>query len=394
MSGSCAILGARPLDLGRSLAGARAGRHPRARRAASRRSAPPAKWLPWPSSGPGSRSSRRAAGWRCPGSSTHTCTPRVPSIAASSTTCPSSCSCSTSCHRSTSVRSRLSSTARVFCSERSRCFVVGVTSILDDPIYAPEPTPETIDAVMGAYEELGVRATVTIYQPDKVEYEWFPGLRRPARARPPALRFRRERPPTAADDHRDLPRLHRALARTAPGDVCAAAFRRPRRSARARPTCLGLHALAVEHDLPFVLHVYESKVQRVAASSSTAELARSPSFATSACSTSHSCIVHAVWVDEADIADLAVVRCHGRPLAVGQPPLRQRTDALPPAARRRRADRAVHRRSDRRRHRQPLERRAPRCAVAQERGARLPRLAHSARDPGGADRPEVPARWD
>ena len=38
----------------------------------------------------------------------------------------------------------------------------------------PSPTPETVAAVMGAYDELGMRATVTIYQPEKVEHEWFP----------------------------------------------------------------------------------------------------------------------------------------------------------------------------------------------------------------------------
>jgi 5-methylthioadenosine/S-adenosylhomocysteine deaminase len=74
----------------------------------------------------------------------------------------------------------------------------GVTSVLDDPIYAPAPTPETIDAVMRAYEELGVRATVTIYQPDKAEHEWFPFLSDLLESDILA-RFESERPPPAAE---------------------------------------------------------------------------------------------------------------------------------------------------------------------------------------------------
>jgi 5-methylthioadenosine/S-adenosylhomocysteine deaminase len=178
----------------------------------------------------------------------------------------------------------------------------GVTSVLDDPIYAPGPTPETIDAVMGAYEELGVRATVTIYQPDKPEHEWFPFL--PDLLEPDILaRFERAGPPPAAESmstYRDfIGRWHGA----ADGRLrCGVSPSAPQRATEGY--LLGLHELAVQHDLPFVLHLYESKVQRVSeqvvSGRSLMRFVRDLGVLDR-----RACIVHAVWIDEADIADLA-----------------------------------------------------------------------------------------
>jgi 5-methylthioadenosine/S-adenosylhomocysteine deaminase len=178
----------------------------------------------------------------------------------------------------------------------------GVTSILDDPIYAPGPTPATVDAVMGAYEELGVRATVTIYQPDKVEYEWFPYV---ADLLDPELLslLEAQRPPPAAETlavYRDfVDRWHGA----AGGRLrCGVSPSAPQRASE--EYLFGMHALATEHDLPYVLHVYESKVQRVAG-----ELLYGGSLVRHirdlGVLDELSCIVHAIWVDEADIRDLA-----------------------------------------------------------------------------------------
>ena len=216
----------------------------------------------------------------------------------------------------------------------------GVTAVLDDPIYAPGPTPETVDAVMGAYQELGVRATVTIYQPDKPEHEWFPYLS--DLLEPEVLaRFETDRPPSADDiisTYRDfIERWHGA----ANGRLrCAVSPSAPQRATERY--LLDLHALAAEHDLPFVVHVYESKVQRVAEQ------------------LLHRTVTRAI-PPRARRARLAHVRRtrgvdrrrgHRRPgrdwrdrraLALGQSPLRQRSAAVPPPARCGRADRAVHR---------------------------------------------------
>jgi 5-methylthioadenosine/S-adenosylhomocysteine deaminase len=178
----------------------------------------------------------------------------------------------------------------------------GVTAVLDDPIYAPGPTPATIDAVMGAYRELGIRASVTIYQPDKPEHEWFPFL---SELLEPSLlaRLQDERPPPAAEilaTYRDfVARWHG----TADGRLrCAVSPSAPQRASE--EYLQGLHALASDHDLPYVLHVYESKVQRVAG-----ELLYGGSLVRHmrqlGVLDERSCIVHAVWIDEQDIADLA-----------------------------------------------------------------------------------------
>ena len=155
---------------------------------------------------------------------------------------------------------------------------------------------------MGAYGELGVRATVTIYQPDKGEDEWFPFL--PELLEPDLLaRFRAERPPPAAEiiaTYREfIARWHGA----AGGRLrCGVSPSAPQRATEAY--LLGLHELAAEHDLPFVLHVYESKVQRVSE-----QLVSGRSLVRSMRDLGvldrRSCVVHAVWIDEADIADLA-----------------------------------------------------------------------------------------
>jgi 5-methylthioadenosine/S-adenosylhomocysteine deaminase len=178
----------------------------------------------------------------------------------------------------------------------------GVTSVLDDPIYAPLPTPETVAAVMGAYDELGIRATVTIYQPNTVEHAWFPYLADllPLETR---IRLDAEAPPPVEEIlafYGDfVERWHGA----AGGRLrCGVSPSAPQRATE--EYLLALHAMATEHDLPYVLHVYESKVQRVAG-----ELLFGGSLIRHVRDLGvldeRSCIVHAVWADDADIADLA-----------------------------------------------------------------------------------------
>jgi 5-methylthioadenosine/S-adenosylhomocysteine deaminase len=178
----------------------------------------------------------------------------------------------------------------------------GVTSVLDDPIYAPGPDADTIDAVLGAYEELGIRATVTIYQPNKPEREWYPYL---AELLAPDVlaRLDAERPPPMEElleTYRGfIGRWHGA----AGGRLrCGVSPSAPQRATD--EYLLALHALAVEHDLPHVLHVYESKLQRV-----TGDLLYGGSLIRYlrelGVLDGRSCIVHAIWIDEADIEDLS-----------------------------------------------------------------------------------------
>ena len=53
---------------------------------------------------------------------------------------------------------------------------LGITSVHDDAFHVPVPTPESIDGLMQAYVDSGMRAVVTIDQPNVVEYDKYPFL--------------------------------------------------------------------------------------------------------------------------------------------------------------------------------------------------------------------------
>ncbi len=53
---------------------------------------------------------------------------------------------------------------------------LGITSVHDDAFHVPVPTPESIDGLMQAYVDSGLRAVVTIDQPNVVEYDKYPFL--------------------------------------------------------------------------------------------------------------------------------------------------------------------------------------------------------------------------
>jgi 5-methylthioadenosine/S-adenosylhomocysteine deaminase len=182
----------------------------------------------------------------------------------------------------------------------------GITSVMDDPIYTPDATDEAIDAVMGAYRDVGLRATVSIYQPNKTEYDWFPYL---PQLLPPDLRRRmgeQSRPSTAQimETYRAFfGRWHGA----ADGRLrCAASCSAPQRATD--DYLIGLHKLAADWGLPLVMHVYESKVQRVAG-----ELLYGRSLVRHVrdlgALDERTVVVHAVWVDDQDISDLAEASC-------------------------------------------------------------------------------------
>ena len=83
----------------------------------------------------------------------------------------------------------------------------GITAVHDDAYHVPIATRESIDAIMRAYEDAGIRATVAIDQPNVVEYEKYPFLaellpdaeRRAMDARAAAIRRRAARPLRPSD---------------------------------------------------------------------------------------------------------------------------------------------------------------------------------------------------
>ena len=176
----------------------------------------------------------------------------------------------------------------------------GVTTVFDDPIYAPVATPVLIDAVMGAYAESGMRATVSIYQPEKPMLDWYPFLRSllpdeleralDATAPPPVDQILRDYEAFVARWHgAEDGRLR-----------CASSPSAPHRAGD--DYLIAMHALAERADLPFVLHLYESKLQRVCAELEGRSFVRRLNDL--GVLDSRLAAVHAVWVDAADAREL------------------------------------------------------------------------------------------
>jgi len=183
---------------------------------------------------------------------------------------------------------------------------LGITSVLDDAFYVPYPTGEAIDAVMQAYLDSGMRATATLDQPNVVEYSKYPFLEH---LLPPHLKQRMERAPIMPTS--ELVGLYQHLierwhgagdGRIGAGVSCSA----PQRVTL--DYFAELNRMSAEYDLPFVVHVLETKLQRVLGQER---------FGKSLVRYIHDLgfldermqIVHAIWVDDEDIALLARAGC-------------------------------------------------------------------------------------
>jgi 5-methylthioadenosine/S-adenosylhomocysteine deaminase len=182
----------------------------------------------------------------------------------------------------------------------------GVTAVHDDAYHVPVASVESIDAIMHAYADAGIRATVAIDQPNVVEYEKYPYL---ADLLPLAERRAMDEAPRQSSaellalyDHL-ISRWHGAEGgRLAAAVSCSA----PQRVTN--DYFAGLSALSKRHDLPFNIHILETKLQRV--------LGREK-FGKSLVQHVHELgflderlmVIHAIWIDEHDIRLLADSRC-------------------------------------------------------------------------------------
>lgn len=182
----------------------------------------------------------------------------------------------------------------------------GVTAVHDDAYHVPVATPEGIDAIMAAYRDAGLRASVAIDQPNVVEYDKYPYL---ADLLPPEARAAMDAAPRqsgpellALYDHL-LSRWHRsedgrlraAVSCSAPQRVTPEYF-------------AGLSALSRAHDLPFNVHILETRLQRVLGEQK---------YGRSLVRQVHRLgglderlmVIHAIWVDEHDIGLMADAGC-------------------------------------------------------------------------------------
>jgi 5-methylthioadenosine/S-adenosylhomocysteine deaminase len=182
----------------------------------------------------------------------------------------------------------------------------GVTAVHDDAYHVPVASTESIDAIMQAYADAGIRATVAIDQPNIVEYEKYPYL---AGLLPEAERRAMDEAPRQSGEEllalyqHLIERWHGACGgRLAAAVSCSA-------PQRVTPDYFaGLSALSSRHDLPFNIHILETKLQRV--------LGREK-FGKSLVRYVHDLghlnermmVIHAIWIDDGDIRLLADSGC-------------------------------------------------------------------------------------
>lgn len=178
----------------------------------------------------------------------------------------------------------------------------GVTSVMDDAYHVPCVTRENIDAMGQAYADIGIRATLAIDQPNKIEYEKYPYLKD---LLPDELRKKMEAlPRQSTKELLDLydhlfskwheshnGRLRAAVSCSAPQRVTDDYMQ-------------GLNALSLARKVPFNMHILETKLQRVLGDEvlgmSLVKFAHQRGILHE-----HSVVIHAIWVDDIDINLLA-----------------------------------------------------------------------------------------
>ena len=182
----------------------------------------------------------------------------------------------------------------------------GITTVHDDAYHVPLVTHGGLDAMLQAYADAGIRATVAIDQPNIVEYAKYPFLREllPAEdiARMDAAPLQSEAELLAAYAHlidrwhgAENGRLRAAVSCSAPQRVTESYFR-------------ALSALSKTNELPFNIHILETRLQRVLGQEV---------FGESLVKHVHRLglldermmVIHAIWVDDEDIALLAASGC-------------------------------------------------------------------------------------
>lgn len=189
----------------------------------------------------------------------------------------------------------------------------GTTAVQDDAFLMPCPEPEIIDAVMQAYSDCGIRATVALDQPEIPEGDKLPFL---ADLAPAPLRDELARPPAmpAAEllemyDHlisrwhrAEGGRLRAAVSISAPQRVSVEYFG-------------AIDELSRRHGIPLFAHMLETRAQRVLAEAQPRFTGRSLVRYTADLGllSDRMNVIHAVWVDDPDldlIAEAGAVVAH------------------------------------------------------------------------------------
>ena len=176
---------------------------------------------------------------------------------------------------------------------------LGITSVHDDAFHIPVPTPESIDGLMQAYVDCGLRAVVTIDQPNVVEFDKYPFLfdLLPEEIR----RSMAEAPRMSTRELLDcyqyqIKRWHNADGGRVRSGVSISAPQ------RVTVDYFGaLSDLSKELDVPFDIHILETKLQRVLGQEkygkSLVKYVHDLGFLEE-----HVMVIHSIWVDDEDVA--------------------------------------------------------------------------------------------
>lgn len=183
----------------------------------------------------------------------------------------------------------------------------GVTAVLDDAFFVPAPSAALIDAVMQAYADSGMRAVVALDQADVPEIDKLPYL---GELLPAELRARAAAPaPMDAGGLLEcyqhlLHRWHdKAGGRLRAAVSCSAPQRVTRRYFAA------LDELSAQLNLPFYIHILETKLQRVLGEERYGGRSLIRYVHEAGHLSDRLNIIHAIWIDEADMDLIAAAGC-------------------------------------------------------------------------------------
>jgi 5-methylthioadenosine/S-adenosylhomocysteine deaminase len=183
---------------------------------------------------------------------------------------------------------------------------LGITSVHDDAFYVPVPTTESIDGLMQSYADSGMRCVATLDQPNVPEYEKYPFL---FDLLPESIRDGMKNAPLMSTG--ELLDLYRYFIQkwnnSYDGRVkTGVSISCPQ---RVKGDYFGaLSDLSKQYDLPFDIHMLETKLQRVLG-----EVKYGKSLVRYANDLGYLdervMMIHAIWVDDFDVDLMASAGC-------------------------------------------------------------------------------------
>ena len=179
----------------------------------------------------------------------------------------------------------------------------GVTCVLDDAFFVPSPAPAVIDAVMQAYADCGIRATLALDQPNVPEISKLPFLRD---LLPPHLLARASEP--APMDTAGLLACYRHLIDRWHGQAggrlrAAVSCSAPQRVTR--DYFAALDDLSRRDNLPFYIHILETRLQRVLGHENYGGRSLIQYVHDLGMLSERLNIIHGIWIDETDMDQIA-----------------------------------------------------------------------------------------